>query len=195
MIHELHLFWVSNFIALGIYLLSGTKFFWNEENDTCFNVECALLGRNFDVLGGYCSLSNGYYWLLLVTWWLLLVTGGYCSLPLVTDRSHFWMQIKSTLYFLFMLFQIKKLYLKCSLNSSLEKKWSAKISRSFTEYPYFSRLFLICTGLTLFRMVFFGAGHGWVGAFLPPSLKPVTLSYNDETWHSYTLPKEDPKNI
>ena len=44
-------------------------------------------------------------------------------------------------------------------------------------------------------MVFFGAAHGWVGAFLPPSLKPVTLSYNDETWHSYTLPKEDPKNI
>ena len=103
------------------------------------------------------------------------------------------MQIKSTLYFLFMLFQIKKLYLKCSLNSSLEKKWSAKISRSFTEYPDFSRLILICTGLTLFRMVFFGAAHGWVGAFLPPSLKPVTLSYNDETWHSYTLPKEDPK--
>ena len=88
------------------------------------------------------------------------------------------MQIKSTLYFLFMLFQIKKLYLKCSLNSSLEKKWSAKISRSFTEYPDFSRLILICTGLTLFRMVFFGAAHGWVGAFLPPSLKPVTLSYN-----------------
>ena len=21
------------------------------------------------------------------------------------------------------------------------------------------------------------------------------ISYNDETWHSYTLPKEDPKNI
>ena len=31
-------------------------------------------------------------------------------------------------------------------------------------------------------MGFFGAAHGWA------------TSYNDETWHSYTLPKEDPKN-
>ena len=34
-------------------------------------------------------------------------------------------------------------------------------------------------------MGFFGAAHGW-GAH---------ISYNDETWQSYTLPKEDPKNI
>ena len=28
----------------------------------------------------------------------------------------------------------------------------------------------------------------------PPSLKSVThIFYNDETWHSYTLPTEDPK--
>ena len=53
-INELHLLWVPNFIALGIYILFGAKFFWNEETDTCFNVECVLLGRNF-------SLS----------WWLL----------------------------------------------------------------------------------------------------------------------------
>ena len=33
------------------------------------------------------------------------------------------------------------------------------------------------------------------GLFVPPSLKSVTHTYNDETWHSYTLPKEDPKNI
>ena len=32
-----------------------TKFSWNEGIDTCFNVECVLLGRNFDFLGGYCS--------------------------------------------------------------------------------------------------------------------------------------------
>ena len=40
--------------------------------------------------------------------------------------------------------------------------------------------------LTLFRMGFFGAAHGWGrgGGF-----------YNDETWHSYTLPNEDPKNV
>ena len=35
------------------------------------------------------------------------------------------------------------------------------------------------------------------GAKRPPSLKSVThiISYNDETLHSYTLPKEDPRNI
>ena len=59
MINELHLLWVPNFIAIGIYFLFGTKFSWNEETDTCFNVECVLLGRNFDFLGGYCSLPNG----------------------------------------------------------------------------------------------------------------------------------------
>ena len=82
-------------LALGIYFIFGTKFSWNGGIDTCFNIECVLLGRNFDLLGGYlvgtcylvvttgyCSLSGGY-------WWLLLVTGGYCSLTLVTARSHF----------------------------------------------------------------------------------------------------------
>ena len=35
--------------------------------------------------------------------------------------------------------------------------------------------------LTLFRMGLFGAfSH---------------ISYNDKTWHSYTLPKEDPKTL
>ena len=34
--------------------------------------------------------------------------------------------------------------------------------------------------LTLFRIGFFGPPH---------------ISYNDETWYSYTLPKEDPKNV
>ena len=31
------------------------------------------------------------------------------------------------------------------------------------------------------------------GAKRPPSLKSVTHTHNDETWHSYTLPKEDQK--
>ena len=48
-------------------------------------------------------------------------------------------------------------------------------------------------------MGIFGAAHGWGGggAKRPPSLKSVThiISYNDETWHSHTLPKEDPRNI
>ena len=52
-----------HFIALGIYFLSGTKFSWNEETDTCFNVEYMLLDRSFDFLGGYCLLPNGFYWL------------------------------------------------------------------------------------------------------------------------------------
>ena len=76
MINELHLPRVPNFIALGIHFLSGTKFFWNEENDTCFNVECVLLGRNFDFLGGY----------LVVTARCLMVTTSYCSLLVVTAR-------------------------------------------------------------------------------------------------------------
>ena len=88
-INELSLFWVLNFIALRMYFIFGTKFSWNKGIDTCFNIECVLLAHNFDYFGGYfvvaacyCSLPGGY-------WWLLLVTGSYCSLPLVTARSHF----------------------------------------------------------------------------------------------------------
>ena len=53
--------------------------------------------------------------------------------------------------------------------------------------------------LTLFRMGIFGAAHrsggvGWGGGGLfAQNLSHI--SYNDETWHSYTLAKEDPKNI
>ena len=52
--------------------------------------------------------------------------------------------------------------------------------------------------LTLFRMGFFGAADGWRGGGIkkaPPPKNLSHISYNDETWHSYTLPKEDPKNI
>ena len=34
---------------------------------------------------------------------------------------------------------------------------------------------------------------GGGGLFGPPPLNPPHISYNDETWHSYTLPKEDAK--
>ena len=45
-------------------------------------------------------------------------------------------------------------------------------------------------------MGFFGAAHGWGVGFLAPPLQSLShISYTDETWHSYTLPKEDPKNI
>ena len=90
MINGLHLLWFPMFIALEIYSFFGTKFSWNEGTGTCVNFVCVLVDRNFDFLGGYCLLPSGYYWLLLVTWCLLLVTGGYCSLPLVTARYHFW---------------------------------------------------------------------------------------------------------
>ena len=66
----------AHFIALGIYFLSGTKFSWNEETDTCFNVEYMLLDRSFDFLGGY----------LVVTAYYLMVSTGYCSLMVVTTR-------------------------------------------------------------------------------------------------------------
>ena len=57
--------------------------------------------------------------------------------------------------------------------------------------------------LTLSSMSFFVPTHGLGirgrggrGTKRPPSSKSVThISYNDETWHSYTLSKEDPKNI
>ena len=45
-------------------------------------------------------------------------------------------------------------------------------------------------------MGFFGAAHGWGGPFWPllPKIRH-TYPRNNETWHSYTLPKEDPKNV
>ena len=51
------------------------------------NVECVLLGRNFNFSGGYCSLHSGYCSLLLVTWFLLVVTACYRSLLLVPTFS------------------------------------------------------------------------------------------------------------
>ena len=51
---------MPNFIAIGIYFLFGTTFSWNEETDACFNVECMLLGRNFDFLDGYLVATARY---------------------------------------------------------------------------------------------------------------------------------------
>ena len=54
--------------------------------------------------------------------------------------------------------------------------------------------FVTLTTLTLFRTSIFRAAHvcGGKKAFFPDMSHTF---YNDETWHSYTLPKEDPKNI
>ena len=89
MINKFDLLCVSNFIELGLYFIFGTKFFWNEGIDTCFDVECVLFGRNCDLLSGYLVVTTGCCLLLDGYWWLLLVIGGYCSLPLVTACSQF----------------------------------------------------------------------------------------------------------
>ena len=90
MINELHLLWVPNFIALGIYFLFGIKFSWKEETGTCFDVECVLLGRNFDFLGGYLVVTARY--LIMVTTGyargFCSLPSGYCSLLEVTTRYH-----------------------------------------------------------------------------------------------------------
>ena len=51
---------MPNFIAIEMYFLFGTKFSWNQETDTCFNVEFVLLGRNFDFLGSYLVAAARY---------------------------------------------------------------------------------------------------------------------------------------
>ena len=83
MINKLELLWSPHFIALGIYFIFGTKFSWNEGIDTCFNVECVLLGCNFYFRGGYLVVTA---WYLVVTACYVVVTGGYCSLLVVTTH-------------------------------------------------------------------------------------------------------------
>ena len=41
----------------------------------------------------------------------------------------------------------------------------------------------------------FGGCSRIEGAKMPSPQTLSHISYNDETWHSYTLPKQDPKNI
>ena len=49
--------------------------------------------------------------------------------------------------------------------------------------------------LTLFGMGFFGAAHWWGSKTGPRPENLSHISCNDETWHNYTLRKEDPKDI
>ena len=76
-INKLDLIWGPNFIVLRIYFIFGTKFSWNEGIDTCFNVECVLLGRNFGFFGGYFVVNAR----------CLVVTARYRSLLLVPTFS------------------------------------------------------------------------------------------------------------
>ena len=66
----------AKFHSIGNVFHFGTKFSWNDEIDTCFNVEFLLLSHNFDFLDGYLVVTARY-------WWLLLVTARYCSFPLL----------------------------------------------------------------------------------------------------------------
>ena len=58
-------------MALEIYFILGTKFSWNEGTDTCFNAECVLLGRNFDIFGGYL-VGTARYLLVTARYWSFL---------------------------------------------------------------------------------------------------------------------------
>ena len=61
-------------------------------------------------------------------------------------------------------------------------------------------LILVCIirfliGLTLFRIGLFRVAQESGGGKRTPLPKIFHISYSDETLHSYTLPKEDPKSI
>ena len=86
-INELGPLWVPKFIALGIYFLFGTKLSWKEGIDICFNVECVLLGRNFDFFGGYSVVTARYLMVTTGYYSLLVVTAGYRSSLLVPTFS------------------------------------------------------------------------------------------------------------
>ena len=55
--------------------------------------------------------------------------------------------------------------------------------------PLLKLFFVILWPLNLHRMGLFRAAHGWGAKRLS------NISHNDETWHSYILPKKDLKNI
>ena len=62
------------------------------------------------------------------------------------------------------------------------------------EEKFLQLLFKKAGVLTLFRMEFFGAAHAG-GGKAPPAKNLSDISYNNETWHTYILPKEDSKDI
>ena len=94
---------MPNFIALGIYFISGNKFSWNDEGiDTCFNVKCVLLGHNFDFFGGYLVVTahylvvtSGYFSLPGGYWWLLLVPTFSTNKIIFILGTHFFYMSKS----------------------------------------------------------------------------------------------------
>ena len=77
----------------------------------------------------------------------------------------------------FVLFDKLNVHL-CINHFLLKKGFRPKYFIFYRVVPYF------IPPLTLFRMGFFGADFSNLSH----------ISYIDETWHSYTLPKEDPQN-
>ena len=58
-------------------------------------------------------------------------------------------------------------------------------------YPFY----IVLQFLTLFKMGLFGAAHGWREAQKAPPLENLShIFYIGESWYTYTLTKEDPKN-
>ena len=49
--------------------------------------------------------------------------------------------------------------------------------------------------ITVIKIDLFGVTHGRKGAKRPLSYNLSHTSYNEEIWHSYTLPEEYPKSI
>ena len=80
-------------------------------------------------------------------------------------------------------FQIIKLESHSEELDLLKPRYILVASTRSVKYP-----------LTLFRVAVFGAAQG--GEAKGPHPENLShISYNNETWHNYTLPKEDPKNI
>ena len=76
------------------------------------------------------------------------------------------------------------------LNGQYQAGWNTKQS----QIKIICSFYIVLQVLTLFRMSLFW-GCLWMGVASPFLSKIChTLSYIDETWHSYTLPKEDPKH-
>ena len=73
---------MPNFIALEIYFIFGTTFFWNEG----LILVLMLIGRDFEFFCGYLVVLAHY---LVVTARYLVVTTRYWWLRLITARSHF----------------------------------------------------------------------------------------------------------
>ena len=69
-----------------------------------------------------------------------------------------------------------------------------EFEKNARQYYQHTEFVVIDETLTLFRMSLFWVAHRWGSKKALPFLKSVThISCTDETWYSYTLPKEDSK--